>query len=159
MRNRFVILAVALALLVTLRDDARAQGPAIAVENPRSFTVGGTVWFSVKFLCGTINVGTGLPLAAGTYLTAISIQNLTLSPVFIAISVNEVLKFDVALTARSVQRLDCRNIVPGSFFPSGFAPANPFSEGFVLMGLSGNKGPQVNVVAVYTVSTAVVQVP
>ena len=151
MRKRFVILAVALALLVTLRDDARAQSPALEVGSPRSFTVGGQVLISVKFLCGTILPGPGLPLAAGTYLTAINIHNLSASQTGIAIAVNGLLIFDVRIGAGSVKSFDCRNIVPGSFVPSGFTPLDSFSEGFVTVYVQ--HGRQVNVVPVYTVAT------
>jgi hypothetical protein len=151
MRNRFVILAVTLALLVTLCHEAGAQSPALEVGSPRSFTVGGHLLTSVKFLCGTIVPGSGLPLAAGTYLTAINIHNLSTSPTGMVFAVNGVLIFDITMAAGSVKRFDCRNIVPGSSFPSGFAPSDPFSEGFVT--LTVLPGRQVNVVPVYTVAT------
>ena len=151
MRKRYLILAVALALLVTLRDDARAQSPALEVGSPRSFIVGGQLLISVKFLCGTIAPGPGLPLAAGTYLTAINIHNLSASQTGIGIAINGRLIFDIRIVAGSVTSFDCRNIVPGGPFPSGFVPSDPFSEGFVTV--SVQHGRQVNVVPVYTVAT------
>jgi hypothetical protein len=154
MRKIFVILAVALALLVTLRDDARAQSPALEVGSPRSFTVGGNLAFSVKFLCGTIAPGPGLPLAAGTYLTAINIHNLSGSVTHITYAFNGLLK-DSFFLSPGVVSLDCRNIVMGGgpLFPGSFAPGDPFSEGFVTLSAVEAKGRLLNVVPVYTVAT------
>jgi hypothetical protein len=153
MRKILVILAVVLALLVTLHDGARAQSPALEVGGgTRSFTVSGDFVYSVKFLCGTIG-GPGLPLAAGTYLTAINIHNLNTAATGVTVSINGILVFDALIGPTSVLRLDCRNIVPGSFFPSAFAPSDKFSDGFVTLHFS--KEPRVNVVPVYTVTVPV----
>lgn len=121
--------------------------------SPRSFAIGGDLVFSVKLLCGTILPGPGLPLAAGTYLTAINIHNLSTSQTGIAVWVNDVQRFGFLLAARAVHSFDCRNIVHGSASPSSFAPTDLFSEGFVALHAVEAKGRQLNVVPVYTVAT------
>ena len=74
MRKKLTILAIALAVAVAEYDGARAESPALEVGTARSFSIGGDVMYSVKFLCGRL--AAALPLALGVYLTAITIHNL-----------------------------------------------------------------------------------
>lgn len=155
MRNSFVVLAVTLALLVTLRHEAGAQGPEISVVSQSYVTIDGRPKFSVNFRCGTINPNPGLPLAAGTYLTAITAQNLRTQPIGFEYRVNNGVSNSLGIGPNAVKKFDCRDLVPGgSPLPSGFLPLDPFSEGFFTITLESLfKGFELKVVAVYTVAT------
>ena len=142
--KRSMALAMVCACLLMAVGDATGGGgidvlivPSIrSVRHPAGF-------FSVKFLCGTIEAGSKTaPLAPGLYRTVINIQNLG-SETDVLLYVDARFDRSQRLATGARWSVDCelmaRSVPPGDFF-----------EVFVGVSASRSVKDTLNVVAVYT---------
>jgi len=165
MLNLIIVLAVwclfageAAAVVHSIAGVGVGTGASIDVETVKSQKIGDKDVFSVKFLCGeipvsSVNPAEGVPLAPGSYRTAININNPNPSGsavTYTATAVNADGSPSVAITTpalpgESAVEVDCVDIGGIGVVPTAFI------SGFVVIRVDKVKGVgKLNVIGVYT---------